>query len=124
MSSKSTRHRHNQATESRLLDESPIEQRAVQIAREEGRGLPTEDDRDRARKELLAPNEEIGDPEVVPELGKEITAWDEAPESKGVQIENVGPEDETAVEKELAEKGLRGPRRTRKGDDPLWRPNP
>jgi hypothetical protein len=123
MSSKSNRHRHNRSTESRLLDESKIEQRAVQIARDEGREMPTSDDRARAREELLGPNETLGDPEVAPELGKEITAWDEAPESSGRIVEKIGPEDEASIGKELVEKGLRGPRRTRLGDDPLRRPN-
>jgi hypothetical protein len=115
MSSKSIRHRHNQAAESRLLDVSEIEQRAVQIARDEGREIPTSDDRARAREELLAPNESLGDPEVSPELGPEITAWDEAPGSRGKAGEKVRPEDEASIGKELFEKGLRGPRRTRRG---------
>ena len=123
MSSKSTRHRHNQAAESRLLDESLIEQRAVQIARDEGRETPTSDDRARASEELLAPNETQGDPEVSPELGHEITAWDEAPESSGKTVERVKLDDEASIGKELVEKGLRGPRRTRTGEDPLRRPN-
>jgi hypothetical protein len=121
MSSKSTRHRHNVAAESRLLDESQIEQRAVQIARDEGREIPTSEDRTRAREELLGPNETLGDPEVTPELGREITAWDEAPESSGRVVEKVGLEDEASIGKELVEKGLRGPRRTRSGEDPLTR---
>jgi hypothetical protein len=121
MSSKSTRHRHNQAAESRLMDESLIEQRAAQIARDEGRDLPTAEDRARAREELLAPNETLGDPEVSPELGRDITAWDEAPESSGKRVERVMPEDEASIGKELAEKGMKGPCRTRNGEDPLWR---
>ncbi len=122
MSSKTNRHRHNQEVESRLMDESAIEQRAVQIARDEGRSTPTADDRSRAREELLAPNETLGDPEVAPELGHEITAWDESPDSSGHKVERVKLEDETAVGKDLVEKGLRGPRRTRMGEDPLRRP--
>jgi hypothetical protein len=123
MSSKSNRHRHHQAAESRLLDDSQIEQRAVQIARDEGRDTPTADDRARAREELLAPNEILGDPEVAPELGKDITAWDEAPESRGRMIKKIGLEDENSIGKDLVEKGLRGPRRTSRGGDPLRRPD-
>ena len=121
MSSKSTRHHHNQAAESRLIDDSQIEQRAVQIAVDEGRDTPSPDDRARAREELLGPNESLGDPEVAPELGGEITAWDEAPGTSGRRIENVIPDDETSVGEELVEKGLRGPRRTQLGEDPLRR---
>jgi hypothetical protein len=121
MSSKSTRHHHNQAAESRLIDDSQIEQRAVQIARDEGREIPSADDRARAKEELLAPNESLGDPEVSPELGEEITAWDEAPGARGHKIKDIVPDDETSVGKDLVEKGLRGPRRTQLGEDPLRR---
>jgi hypothetical protein len=121
MSSKSNHHRKNQAAESRLIDESPIEQRAVQIARDEGRETPDSSDRARAREELLAPNETLGDPEVAPELGGDITAWDEAPGDSGHRVERVMPEDEASIGKELVEKGLRGPRRTQSGSDPLRR---
>jgi len=122
MSSKSTRHRHNQAEESRLLDHSEIEQRAVQIARDEGRETPDASDRARAREELLAPNETLGDPEVTAEMGAgDITAWDEAPEDSGHMVPKVGLEDENAIGKDLVEKGLRGPKRTQSGGDPLRR---
>jgi hypothetical protein len=115
MSTKSNRQKKNQAAESRLLDQSKIEQRAMQIARDEGRGLITADDRARAREELLAPNDNPGDPETAPELGAEgVTAWDEAPGSSGHQVERVAPEDEASVGKELVEKGLRGPHQARK----------
>jgi hypothetical protein len=111
MSAKSNRHHKNQAAESRLLDESQLEQRAMEIAREEGRTVPHSEDRARAREELLAPNESLGDPEVAPELGgKDILAWDEAPESSGRRVEKVRPEDEQSIGKELIENGLRGPR--------------
>jgi hypothetical protein len=110
MSSKSNR---NQAAESRLIDESEIEQRAVQISRDEGRDLVTADDRARAREELLAPNETTGDPEVSAELGGDRSAWD-APGGSGRQVPRVEPEDEKSIGKELTEKGLRGPRETRK----------
>jgi hypothetical protein len=122
MSSKSTRHRHNHAAESRLLNESEVEQRALQIAIDEGRDLPNAEDRARAREELLGPNETLGDPEVAPELGgREITAWDEAPEDSGHRVERVTPEDEASIGKELVEKGMRGPVRNSNGDDPLRR---
>ncbi len=100
----------NQAAESRLIDESEIEARAVQIARDEGRDVVNADDRARAREELLAPNENEGAAEVSPELGvAEVTAWDEAPGDSGHKVPRVLPEDETAVGQELIEKGLRGP---------------
>jgi hypothetical protein len=111
MSAKSNRHRKNRETESRLLDDSEIEQRALQIARQEGRGLITAEDRARAREELLAPNEVSDEPEVSPELGsKEVTTWDEAPGSSGKQVPKVKLEDEASIGKDLIEKGLRGPR--------------
>jgi hypothetical protein len=112
MSSKSNR--RNQAAESRLIDESEIEQRAVQISRDEGREIVTADDRARAREELLAPNETTGDPEVSAELGGDITAWDEVPGSTGTQAPRIVPEDENSVGKELVEKGLRAPHARRK----------
>ncbi len=98
-----------------------IEQRAMQIARNEGRGLITQEDRDRAEEELLAPNETLGEPEISPGMAPQITAWDEAPASAGKRAAKVTPEDEASVGKELAEKGLRGPRLTRSGKDPLLR---
>jgi monoamine oxidase len=109
MSSKSNGHRAGQAAESRLLDESEIEQRAMRIARLEGRELSTSDDRARAREELLAP-EDTG----APEAGGDVTAWDEAPGTSGRQVPKVKPEDEKSIGKELAEKGIKGPRATRK----------
>ena len=113
MSSKSER---NQAAESRLMDESQIEQRAVQIARDEGRDLPSADDRARAREELLAPNDNLGDPEVSPEEGGDRAAFDDVPGESGTQAYRVVPEDERSIGKELVEKGLRGPNATRKAD--------
>jgi len=110
MSSKS---RQNQSTESRLLDENGVEQRALQIARDEGRGLITEEDRTRAREELLASNENGGNPEVTPEMGGDHAAWDESPKENGTHVPNVIPDDEKSIGKELVEKGLRGPRETR-----------
>jgi hypothetical protein len=121
MSKKSSRHRRNERAESRLLDHDAIEQRALQISRNEGHETITQDDRRRAREELLAPNEATGVPEVSPEMKPEITAWDEAPGSSGSKAVKVEPEDEASIGKELVEKGLRGPRRTRQGDDPLRR---
>jgi hypothetical protein len=100
----------NQAAASRLLDESAVEQRALQIARLEGRDLATEDDRARAREELLAPNQTTGDPEVAPELGAaKVTAWDEAPGDNGAQVPVAGPDDEQTIMEDLTEHGLRGP---------------
>jgi hypothetical protein len=111
MSSKTNRHRKNQASESRLLDHSDIEQRALQIARLEGRDEIIDDDRSRAREELLAPNEVREEPEVTPELGsKDVTVWDEAPASSGTKAGKVKPDDEASIGKELIEKGLRYPR--------------
>ena len=123
MSSKSTRHRHNQAEESRLLDHSEIEQRAVQIARDEGRETPDASDRARAREELLGPDETLGDPEVTAEMGAaNITEWDVAPEDSGHMVEKVGLDDENAIGKDLVEKGMRGPKRTHSGSVKLRRP--
>lgn len=102
--------KRNQAAESSLIDRSEIEARAVQIARDEDRDLVTVDDRVRAREELLAPNDSPGAAEVSPELGvEEVTAWDEAPGSSGRRVPKLLPEDENAADKELIEKGLRGP---------------
>jgi len=120
MSAKSKRNKENKKAESRLLDQDPIEQRALQIARDEGRGEISEMDRLRAREELLAPNETIREPELTPGM-PEITEWDEVPGSSGTRTARVLPEDEASVGKELVEKGFRGPDRTRNGEDPLLR---
>ena len=119
MSAKSTRHHHNQQTESRLLDHDQVEQRALQISRDEGRDAISEDDRDRAREELLAPNETEVQPETTPDMNEKVTAWDEAPASSGTQAPTVRPEDDHSIGKELVENGLRGPHRTRQGEEPL-----
>jgi len=119
MSAKSTRHRHNQKDESRLLDHDPIEQRALQIARSEGRDDISEDDRDRAKSELRAPNDIPVEPEITPGMEPQLTAWDEAPASSGTRSPRVEPEDEASIGKELVEKGLRRPRRNQDGSDPL-----
>ena len=121
MKTKSSRHRRNQEVESRLLDHDLIEQRALQISRIEGHDFITEDDRQRAREELMAPHEPMGEPEISPDMEPQITAWDEAPASSGTRAPKVKPEDEASIRKELAEKGLRGPRRTRQGEGPLRR---
>jgi len=113
MSSKSTRHRHNQEAESRRLDHDLVEQRALQIARLEGRDEISQDDRERAEEELVAPNETPNAPEISPDMEPQITAWDEAPASSGKRAFKVEPEDEASVGKELIEKGLREPNRLR-----------
>ena len=109
--------KRNQAEESRLLNNSEIEQRAMQIARDEGRGIPSADDRARASEELLAPNEEVADPEVTPELGEQIQAWDEAPGESGTKTPDIIPEDNQSVGKDLVEKGMRGPTKNSLADD-------
>ena len=119
MSAKSSRHRRNQKAEARLLDRDPVEQRALQIARMEGREAISQEDRRRAGEELLAPNEARNEPEIAPGMEPQITVWDEAPASSGTRAFKVEPEDEASIGKELVEKGLRGPRRNRQGDDPL-----
>lgn len=109
MSKKSQRHRENQKNESRLLDQDPVEQRALQIARDEGRDEITEEDRERSQEELLAPNEVPTDPEISPGMEPQVEVWDEAPASTGKRAFKVKPEDEASIGKELAEKGLRAP---------------
>ena len=114
MSVQSHHHRENQKDESRRLDHDLIEQRALQIARQENRDTINDDDRQRASEELLAPNETATDaPEISPDMEPEITAWDEAPASSGQRAPKVLLEDENSVGKDLVEKGLRGPRSTR-----------
>ena len=111
MSTKSHRNRQNQKDESRRLDRDRIEQRALQIARMENRDTITDDDRQRAAEELLAPNETVTEaPEISPDMDPQITAWDEAPASSGQRVPKVEPDDENSIGKDLVEKGLRGPR--------------
>jgi len=121
MSTKSKRHHRNKRSESRLLDRDLIEQRALQISRDERRDTISQDDRERAETELYAPNEFQEPPEITPGMEPQVTAWDEAPASAGHQVSKVEPEDEASVGKELIEKGLRAPRRDRQGGDPLFR---
>ncbi len=111
MSAKSTRHHHNQQTESRRLDHDLIEQRALQIARDEGRESIDANDRARAKEELLAPNEVLSDaPELTSDMDPRVTVWDESPDSSGKSAVKVPLDDEVSIGKELIEKGLRGPR--------------
>lgn len=112
MSAKSSRNRRNKKVESRVLDHDLVEQRALQIARDEGRDIITQDDRQRAEEELIAPNEVMAEPEISPDMEPQLTAWDEAPASSGKRAPKVEPDDEASVNKELAEKGLRAPSRT------------
>ena len=119
MSAKSTRHRHNKKDESRLLDRDLIEQRALQISRDEGRDVISQEDRQRAETELYAPNEIREAPEITPGMESQVTAWDEAPASSGHQVTKIEPEDEASIDKDLVEKGLRTPQRDRRGNDPL-----
>jgi len=110
MSAKSTRHRQNKKKESQVLNTDPQEQRALQIARDEGRDEITQEDRDRAEIESYATADELPEaPEIVPGMEPEVTAWDEAPASSGRHVPNVIPDDETSVGKDLTEKGLRIP---------------
>jgi len=121
MSIKSSRHRQNRKLESARLDRDLIEQRALQIARDEGREEISEDDRNRAEQELLAPNEIVAEPEISPEMEPEVSPWDGAPASTGKRAITVKPDDEANINQELIEKGLRGPRRLENGEDPLQR---
>jgi len=109
MSAKSHRNRQNRKQENHILDTDPLEQRALQIARDEGRDEITKEDRERAEIELYATSEPAEAPEVLPGVETEVTAWDEAPASSGRHVPNIIPEDETNVSKDLVEKGLRVP---------------
>lgn len=113
MSTKSKRHRQNQKKESHLLDHDPIEQRALQIARSEGRHSISQDDRLRAQEELDSPNALPTDPEFTPGMEPQLVAWDEAPASTGKQTPKVQPEDEKNIVQDLIENGLRMPSRSR-----------
>jgi hypothetical protein len=75
----------NQAADSRPLDESAVEQRALQIARLDSRELITDDDRTRAREELLTP------------------------EDTTPPIEVTGSENEETILDDIADHGARGP---------------
>jgi hypothetical protein len=114
MSSKSTRHRENRAAEAHLLEASALEQRALQIARSEGRYAITASDRARASEELLAPNEIVSVPEMGSKLGGcEPASWSQPPGSMGRQAETVRPEDDGNPIRDLVENGMRGPCRSR-----------
>ena len=89
----------------------------MQIARDEGRGTPSADDRARAREELQTPNGAPLDPEVAPELGGDRTSADEAPGESGRKIPNIIFDDEESIGKELVEKGMKGPVAASLSDD-------
>ena len=117
MSSKSTRHRENRAAEAHLLEASVLEQRALQIARSEGRHGINASDRARAEEELLAPNEVVGVPELGSKLGgQEPSPWGQPPGHTGRQAETVRPEDDGNQIRDLVENGMRGPCRSRHAD--------
>jgi hypothetical protein len=121
MSTKSIHHRQNQKLESVRLDHDRIEQRALQIARDEGRCDISSRDRYRAKIELLAPNEATQELEIPSGMNELVSPWDAAPASVGKRAIKVLPEDEASIGKELTEKGLRIPRRLENGEDPLQR---
>jgi hypothetical protein len=105
----------NRQTEDPFLDISDLEQYAWQIARSEGRNQITEQDWQRVCAECFRPPEVNAASALSFELGEaESTSWPETPDQRGHRVIRRGIGDENRAGQELAEKGLRGPRISRK----------
>lgn len=81
-----------------------LEQRALELARTDGRSEANEADRHQALADLLGPSG-VSTPEADPEV-EEVTVWDESPDIHGVQTPRVLPEDEANIAVTLVEEGL------------------
>ena len=83
-----------------------IEQRAVELARIEGRSKPNEVDLEAAREDLLTIGQRIAAPEAADSDTEELTDWDESPDATGVHTERVPLEDERSPVQALIEEGI------------------
>ncbi|MEP6685699.1 MAG: hypothetical protein ABJB22_02885 [Verrucomicrobiota bacterium] len=97
-----------------------LEQRARDLAEQDGRTNPTDADRAKALEELSGLTED-GAPEVPP--GDEnLTSWNESPDAAGHAVPTSLPDDEADVSAQLTEEGVeeadQDRRRAAKDEDP------
>ena len=88
------------------VDNSLVEQRALEIAKTDGRTEANQADRATARTELLG----LGNPATPPEAPdpaiEDIVEWDSPVDSNGHRSPKVLPEDEANIAEVLVEEGL------------------
>lgn len=97
-----------------------LQQRAQDLAEQDGRTEPTDADRAHAFEELSGPMANPA-PEVPP--GDEnLTTWNESPDVTGHVVRNALPDDEADISAELTEEGVeeaeQDRRRAAKDEDP------
>ncbi|MBA2586344.1 MAG: hypothetical protein H0U99_07655 [Chthoniobacterales bacterium] len=97
-----------------------LQQRAQDLAEQDGRTEPTDADRAHAFEELSGPMANPA-PEVPP--GDEnLTTWNESPDVTGHVVRNSLPDDEADISAELTEEGVeeaeQDRRRAAKDEDP------
>lgn len=81
-----------------------LDQRARDLAEEDGRTHPTDTDRAKALEELSGLTED-GAPEVPP--GDEnLTSWNESPDTAGHAVPTFSEEDDADIGAELVEEGV------------------
>jgi hypothetical protein len=82
-----------------------VDQRALELARMDGRTEAHEGDRDRAQQEFLGIDDGRA-PEVSESEMENVTSWDEAPEATGVRAPQVRPENEATIGETLVQEGM------------------
>jgi hypothetical protein len=97
-----------------------LQQRAQDLAEQDGRTEPTDADRAHALRELRSPIANRA-PEVPP--GDEnLTVWNQSPDMTGHLVPNVLPDDEADISAELTKEGVeeadQDRRRAAKDEDP------
>jgi hypothetical protein len=97
-----------------------LQQRAQDLAEQDGRTEPTDADRAHALKELRGPSANRA-PEVPP--GDEnLTVWNQSPDLTGHLVPNFLPDDEAEISAELTKEGVeeadQDRRRAAKDEDP------
>jgi hypothetical protein len=82
-----------------------VEQRALELAKTDGRAEANEKDLAEARAELLS-GEPLTAAEVPDPAVDQITAWDDVPAETGSRAPKFGTEDEANIAQVLVEEGL------------------
>jgi len=83
-----------------------VQERALELAKADGRREPNDKDRFTAREELLGAGQEPLPPEAAEPAVENLTSWDEPPEASGSRAPQVLPEDDANIPKRLVEEGL------------------
>jgi hypothetical protein len=83
-----------------------VEERALQLARTDGRTEANDGDRAQAKEEFLGPAPDVTGPEAGAEGLEQVTAWDDSPADHGSQAPDILPEDEANIAEVLVQEGL------------------